>query len=142
VTEPASLRDLPATIVDVLGSQTGSPFPGKSLARFWNGSASGSAHVAASEPVLSEVVPLGPFGPNPSRWSYTPRWPAAALTEGDLAFIRREGKVAEELYRVRVDAWELHDLARDPAMQSALERMRAALGRLTAGPLTPERFNP
>jgi arylsulfatase A-like enzyme len=142
VTETASLRDLPATIVDVLGSQTGSPFPGNSLARFWNGSASGSAHVVASEQVLSEVVALGPFGSNPSRWSYTPRWPVAALTEGDWAYIRREGKVAEELYRVRVDARELHDLAGEPAMQSALERMRADLGRLTAGPLTPERFNP
>jgi hypothetical protein len=39
-------------------------------------------------------------------------------------------------------ASELHDLASDPAMQSAMERLRGALGRLTAGPLTPERFNP
>jgi len=142
VTETASLRDLPATIVDVLGPRTGSPFPGNSLARFWNGSASGPARVAASEQVLSEVVPMGPFGPNPSRWPDKPRWPVAALTEGDWTYIRREGKVAEELYRVRGDARELHDLAGDPAMQSAMERMRAALGRLTAGPLTPERFNP
>jgi arylsulfatase A-like enzyme len=142
VTETASLRDLPATIVDVLGSKTGSPFPGNSLARFWNGSASGSAHVAATEQVLSELVPIGPFGPNPSRWPSKPRWPEAALTEGDWTYIRREGKVAEELYCVGRDTRELHDLASDPAMQSALERMRTALGRLTAGPLTPERFNP
>ncbi len=31
----ASLRDLPATIVDVLDLKAGSPFPGDSLARFW-----------------------------------------------------------------------------------------------------------
>ena len=38
VTETVSLRDLAATIVDVAGLQGGSPFPGESLARFWNGS--------------------------------------------------------------------------------------------------------
>jgi len=142
VTETASLRDLPATIVDVLGSKTGSPFPGNSLARFWSGSASGSAHTAPSEQALSELVPLGSFGPDPSQWFYKPQWPMAALTEGDWTYIRREGEVGEELYGVREDPQERHNLASDPAMQSTLERMRGALGRLTAGPLTPERFNP
>jgi hypothetical protein len=66
----------------------------------------------------------------------------ADLDERDWTFIRREGKVSEELYRVRDDAGELRDLARDHAMLSTLERMRGALGRLSAGPLTPERFNP
>ncbi len=63
VTETASLRDLPATIVDALGFKTGSPFAGNSLARFWNGSASASAKASVSEQALSEVVPLGSFGP-------------------------------------------------------------------------------
>jgi len=142
VTDTASLRDLPATIVDALGSKSGSPFPGNSMARFWNGSALASANAAAPEQALSEVVPLGAFGPDPSQWLYKPRWPMAALTEGDWTYIRREGEVREELFRVRQDAQERHNLASDPAMQSTLERMRGALGRLTAGPLTPERFNP
>jgi arylsulfatase A-like enzyme len=142
VTETASLRDLPATIIDALGSASGSPFPGNSMARFWNGSATASANGAASEQALSEVVPLGEFGPDPSRWLYKPRWPMAALTEGAWTYIRREGEVREELFRVRQDAQERHNLANDPAMRSTLERMRQALGRLTAGPLTPERFNP
>ena len=38
VTETVSLRDLAATVVDVLDLETGSPFPGKSLARYWDGS--------------------------------------------------------------------------------------------------------
>ncbi len=66
----------------------------------------------------------------------------AALTEGDWAYIRREGTVAEEFYRLPGDVWELRNLAGEPAMQSVLERMRGAMSRLTAGPLTPERFNP
>ena len=36
VKETVSLRDLAATIVDVAGLEAGSPFPGVSLARFWN----------------------------------------------------------------------------------------------------------
>ncbi len=82
VTEPASLRDLPATIVDLLGFSSASPFPGNSLARFWDASVSGSPNLMASEDVLSELVPMGLFGPDPFRWSYTPRWPIAALTGG------------------------------------------------------------
>src|SRR5262249_19673961 len=39
VTEPVSLRDLAATIVDVAGVADGAPFPGVSLARFWRQSA-------------------------------------------------------------------------------------------------------
>ena len=35
VTDPVSLRDLPATVVDQLGLSAGSPFPGRSLAAFW-----------------------------------------------------------------------------------------------------------
>ena len=77
VTETVSLRDLAATIVDVLGFKAGSPFPGNSLARFWNGSASASAKAAASDQVLSEVVPLDSFDPDPSQWptSRDGRWP-------------------------------------------------------------------
>jgi hypothetical protein len=40
------------------------------------------------------------------------------------------------------DTRERHNLARDPAMAPTLDRLRRALGELTAGPLTPERFNP
>ena len=33
VVEPVSLRDIPATVVDLLGLADGAPFPGRSLAR-------------------------------------------------------------------------------------------------------------
>jgi arylsulfatase A-like enzyme len=143
VTESVSLRDLATTIVDVLGFQEGAPFPGVTLARFWNGSSpSASAKAAASIPVLSEVVPLPRVAPYPAEWLDRPKWPLAALTDGDWTYIRREGNVREELFHVPKDAQQRHNLASDPAMQPTLERMRGALSRLTAGPLTPRRFNP
>ena len=93
------------------------------------------------EPVLSEVVPLDPLDPNPPV-NRDRRWPLAALTEGNWAYIRREGEVREELFDLRSDSGELHNLAGDAAMQPITERMRKALHQLTGGPLTPERFNP
>ena len=35
VNTPVSLRDLPATVVELLGLESGSPFPGRSLAAHW-----------------------------------------------------------------------------------------------------------
>jgi arylsulfatase A-like enzyme len=142
VTEAVSLRDLPATIVDIVGAQSGSPFPGTSLARFWKGPSPPShADSAHSEQALSEVVPLDPLDPDPPR-DRERRWPLAALTEGGWTYIRREGQVREELFHLRDDPGESHNLAGEPAMNPILERMRKALQQWTAGPLTPERFSP
>jgi arylsulfatase A-like enzyme len=141
VTETVSLKDLAATIVDVLGLKVGSPFPGDSLARFWNGwSPAALADPAAAGQALSELVPLDPLNPD-ARHLLEPRWPVAALTDGDWTYIRREGYVREELYRLSEDAQEMHNLAGDPAMEPTLERLRKVLGRLTGGPLTPQRFS-
>jgi len=140
--DTVSLRDLAATIGDVAGIDAGSPFPGASLARFWNGSKGAApSGPAAIEGALSEVVPLDARNPDASQ-VLKRRWPLAALTEDDWTYIRREGDVSEELFSLRADSKEQHNLAGDPALQATLKRMRAALGRLTQGPLTPQRFNP
>jgi arylsulfatase A-like enzyme len=141
VTAPVSLRDLAATIVDVLNFQTGSPFPGKSLARFWTGSSPSPALATPAEGALAEVVPIDPLNPDPLEMA-KPHWPIAALIEGGWTYIRREGDVREELFHVREDGGEMHNLAGTPAMQPQLDRMRDTLRRLTAGPLTPQRFAP
>jgi len=142
VSDTVSLRDLAATIVDVVGLGAGSPFPGSSLARFWTGPRGAvPTGPAAIDQALSEVVPLDARNPDPTK-APAPRWPIAALTDDDWTYIRREGEVREELFSLRQDAKEQHNLADDPAMQATLKRMREALGRLTAGPLTPLRFNP
>ncbi len=139
VTEPVSLRDLAATIVDVLDFQAGSPFPGKSLARFWDRSSLSPS--APAERALSEVVPIDPLNPDPLEM-VKPHWPIAAVIEGGWAYIRREADGHEELFHLREDAKESHNLAGSPTAHSDLERMRGSLSGLTAGPLTPQRFRP
>ena len=52
-----SLRDLAATIVDVLGLEAGSPFPGSSLARCWREPRPTPPSATQTDPALSEVVP-------------------------------------------------------------------------------------
>jgi arylsulfatase A-like enzyme len=143
ITETVSLRDLPATIVDLLGFASVSPFRGVSLARFWDRpTVAGPSHVADLNQALSEVVPLGAFDPDPAQWLKKPRWPSAALTEGDWTYIRRGPDSSEELFRADSDDKQLYNLAGVPAVQSTLTRLRSTMDRLTSGPLTPKRFNP
>ena len=139
VTETVSLRDLPSTIVDVLGLKADAPFPGESLARFWNGPSALPAQRASNGQALAEVVPLDIFNPDPAQLR-GPRWPLAALVAEGWTYIRREGDVREELFRLDADPRETRNLARDPSKQLTVEGMRAVLGRLTNGPLTPDRF--
>jgi arylsulfatase A-like enzyme len=145
VAERVSLREIAATIVDLAGCPGRSPFSGESLVRFWRdpgrSAPAGAADKNTPAPALAEVVPNDPLDPDPARL-LKPRWPLAALTDGDWSYIRREGEIHEELFRLHEDPRERHDLAADPASKPVLERMRATLGELTAGPLTPQRFKP
>ena len=56
--------------------------------------------------------------------------------------MQRTGERGELLFTLREDPSELHDRVNEPTMLSTLERMREALDYLTAGRLTPDRFNP
>jgi arylsulfatase A-like enzyme len=141
VSEPVSLRDLAATIVEAAGSASSSPFPGNSLSRFWNDSSpSLSPKESSTATVLAEVVPN-----NPGKLDYwglpEERPPLAALKDGEWSYIRREEDAHEELFHLREDAREMRDRAGDRAAQTILQHMRAKLDRLTGGPLVRQRFN-
>jgi arylsulfatase A-like enzyme len=139
VADAVSLRDLAATIVDVAGAKGGSPFPGASLARFWD--ASPAPVPPDPSPALSELAPERPPGSGHPGTNFG-LWPMASLIDGDWSYMRREGDLLELLFNLREDPGELRNLAGEPAMRATLERMRKAIGSLTAGPLTPDRFNP
>jgi arylsulfatase A-like enzyme len=142
VSETSSLRDLAATVVDSLNLEPGAPFPGESLARFWDRrSSEAKGDRLPPDPALSEVVHTDSLDPDPARLLEN-RQVWASLAEGDWAYIRREGDVREELFDLRQDPKEHRNLAADASMQPRLERMRKTLHRMTAGPLTRERLNP
>ncbi len=138
---PVSLRDLPATIVDLAGVAAAAPFPGASLSRFWGRHAPPeAAGKAALSPVLAEVVPNDPR--HRDSWALPePLPPLGAVKDEEWSYIRREGDAREELFHLRRDPKEQHNLASDPAARTALLRLRAALERLAGGPLSPGRFS-
>jgi arylsulfatase A-like enzyme len=141
VRETVSLRDVAATIVDVLGLEAGSPFPGSSLARFWKAKEPATKRArASSDPALAEVLPNDRTN-HDSAGLPKKRWPLGAVIEEGWSYIRHEDEHREELFHLRADAKEEQNLAGDPDAVPTLERMRAALDRLTTGPLVPQRFN-
>ena len=66
VREPVSLRDLPATILDLVGLSEGSPFPGRSLANLWRHPSHGGGTVTI-DGVISELPKPNPSNPNRGR---------------------------------------------------------------------------
>jgi arylsulfatase A-like enzyme len=142
IKETVSLRDLAATVVDVVGMTVDAPFPGESLARFWNGDGPGG-RAGASSPsqALAELVPLDPQQIDPTAVSQK-MWPLGGLADGEWSYTRREGDVHEQLFHLKDDKGERRNVAGDPAARASLERLRGQLKSLTVGPLTPERFRP
>ena len=128
--QSVSLRNLPATVVDLIGLGDGSPFPGRSLARLWADRPAGAPAVEP-EAALSELASPDPSEPNRGR-SPTYRGPLISLAEGDLVYIRNEGDGGEELFNERDDPDELDNLARDPAMAPVLQRFRDQIRRARA----------
>jgi arylsulfatase A-like enzyme len=150
INDTVSLRDLAATMVDVSGQQAGSPFPGQSLARFWDarateGLAKDPAHPEPDAMPASAAAELAIASVPPSRdASAMPKssWPRGGLTVGEWSYIRYEGEVHEELFHLGHDTSEQFNRATDPEAEATLVRMRESLGRITDGPLLPLRFSP
>jgi arylsulfatase A-like enzyme len=129
VRETVSLRDLPATIVDALGLGAGSPFPGKSLARFWRNSPARNVDLSRdTDPVVSELKAPNPLRPDQGR-SPAYRGPLISFADGSFVYIRNEGDGSEQLFDEGRDPQELSDMARDESMRPVLEAFRHRLER-------------
>lgn len=110
--KPVSLRDLPATVCDLLGLAEGAPFPGVSLRRFWQG--------APAEPVFSELdvkaaKPLRVRSVVDERFHYI-----EGRVEGSTEPLRH-------LYDLQHDSAEEDDLAETSEAVKIMARARAGL---------------
>lgn len=140
VAEPVSLRDVPATILELAGGAAGAALPGRSLARYWAGHAELGAY--SSSPVLS-MVHRGIRTPPEEPVTRGDMW---SLVLGDWHYILN-GDGGEELYHLAVDPAEARNLAREPASRPVLDlcRRRLAAARqsgaagLAGTPLSPGR---
>jgi arylsulfatase A-like enzyme len=127
VRRTVSLRDLPATVVDLIDLEEGAPFPGRSLARLWADGLTGDPPVEI-EAALCELASPNPADPNQRR-SPVYRGPLVSLAEGDFVYIRNDGDGVEELFNQRDDPEERSNLARAEGMLPVLRRFRDHLRR-------------
>src|SRR5262249_54560238 len=114
ISAPVSLRDLPATILDLVGLESEFTFPGRSLARFWQ---QGGGDDPAGTRVLAEM--------EEQEMRFKKRtagfWRSLAI--GDNVYIRsRSGD--EELYNIKADPAEQANLAGTASTHPMLEQFR------------------
>jgi arylsulfatase A-like enzyme len=122
VSTAVSLRDLPATVVDLLGLASESPFPGHSLARHWSGAA--TAPEEADEPILSETAD------EVSHITIGPKTARSLVENGKLYIRNKDGR--EELYDIIADPAESRDLSAATDLQQALTGFREKMARIDA----------
>jgi arylsulfatase A-like enzyme len=123
LSEPVSLRELPATIVDLLGLSAGSPFLGRSLADCWRPH-SGKVD-ATRTPALSEgsfPIEFDPrHGRGPSQRGFT-----LSLVEKGRHFLR-DGGGNEELYEIADDPAEAQNGKGQPGRAREIDDSRRSL---------------
>ncbi len=132
VREPVSLRDLAATVVDVVGLGPGAPFPGHSLSSFWR-NPSTTADTVVRDPAISELPSPNPSDPSHGR-SPGRLGPLIALADGHFVYIRNEGDGTEQLFDEREDPHELTNRAPGELMQPIIARLRERVARITGSP--------
>jgi arylsulfatase A-like enzyme len=132
VREPVSLRDLPATVAHYVDGGTTSPFPGRSLARFWD-PALPLQGTDASNPVLSEVEHQRKHRPSP----HIPasRGPLWSVTTPENVYIRHSDG-GRELFALDGDPAETTNLATRPGAGPLLESLQSELDRVLGRPLS------
>jgi arylsulfatase A-like enzyme len=127
VSEPVSLREVPATVVDLLGLGRGAPFPGRSLARFWSPDHQADPAQSFLDPLLMETTPpivSANEGREPA--AKGPMW---SLVAGGMHYIRA-GDGSEELYSLRSDWEERFNLAGAPQAREVRRRFRDRLAAM------------
>ncbi len=128
VRTPVSLRDLPATVADLLGWQDTSPFPGSSLARTWKPQ-EGRGRVPADPPLSELGALIEPAGGKPA--TATIPDPLKAIVDEGKVYIRHAGG-KEELYDIDADPSESLDLSTSADSGPILTRLRQSLDRVLA----------
>jgi arylsulfatase A-like enzyme len=119
VAETVTLRDVPSTVVDLLGIGA-AQMPGRSLVVHW-----GSAPAVAREPpspVLSEVNRPRRTAP----WYAVAKGRMRSVIVGNHRYILN-GDGREEIYDIVADPWETTDLAKSDGSQAILDAARKEL---------------
>ena len=121
-----SLRDLPATVVDLVGVGTGSPFPGSSLRARWNRqeSRSPTAEVKIS-PAFSEQADWSTLEAKQPHTRGFGEFQMSLVAEGQQYI--RDGSGTEHLFDLAVDPFEMDNLMRHSGAEQRVAPFRKML---------------
>ncbi len=137
VNAAVSLRDLPATVVDLLGLSAGSPFPGRSLAAYWASPAARGADPEITTPAFSEMTDRSAFEEIAPRGLGFGGFEMSLVVDGH--HYTRNGIDGERLFDLTVDRFELDNLIPRPGAAQTLQRLRKKLlDFLTENPASAE----
>ncbi len=120
-----SLRDIPATVLDILGLEVEAQFPGSSLVRFVaepDGAGNPGVSLSLSEVTGRKGIP---------DWYPVINGDMQCLIAGGMHYIQN-GDGSEELYDFENDILEEHDLSRSAPHRNVLGQLRNQLNSLTA----------
>jgi arylsulfatase A-like enzyme len=128
----ASLRDLPATLLQLAGVPNPG-LPGHSMVALWSAGGATVSDTLFASVDYNWLIPKWPSSP-------VLRGPMRTVVLDSLQYIRN-GDGLEELYHLGHDSWEIRNLIGAPEYQSDLLRYRAALDALlrTARGAAPNR---
>jgi hypothetical protein len=127
VVSPVSLRDLPATVVDRLGLAEGSPFPGRSLAAYWQ-SPRGAAIEEITTPAFSEQSSRGASRPEPGPGGVFPGFQMSIVSTNHHYI--RDGVGGERLYDLSDDPFEKVNLMESAERKHEVKVYRRMLLKL------------
>ena len=128
ISEPVTLRDLPATVIDLLEINDRSRLPGTSLAQHWNGSRDSDSSLRS--PLLSELSLQTPDVPQ--RYAIIKgKGALRSLVVDRYHYIKtRDGR--EELYDLEKDPLEEHDIAQVEEARRTIEMLRTSMETMLA----------
>ncbi len=129
ISRPVSLKDIPATIVELIDSTADAPFPKPSLAQFWHHSI--DTATTTDIPLLAEVN----HATGHPAWFPVSKGDMKSVFYDSLRYIKN-GDNTEELYDFLKDPWEKQNLAQQPEMQSRLVEFRSLLREILHGKRT------
>jgi len=129
IKHPVSLRDLPATLMDLIGYRGDHPFPGPSMARYWRQDAEQDS---PPEYLLSELATPSRIPPDQGR-SPISNGPMKSLIVNGKQYIRNLGDGSEEFYDFARDPGETRDLSQVVECQEDLRQSRNSLRILLSG---------